>query len=326
MHTHVIRTTEDKLDATVDEWLGTREPAMGAGPMPVVLHKGSRDYLVIVRHPEHDEPHDGHRPHGEPDHVMYAVTSGVGVHAPHPSVLIDRLRPSGGRERVAELAPIGAAGDPIEPLVDFTREVIAAITLRPADPLAAEKAAAIECYTARIDRERSAYWNEVVSARETLRVYGWPDARDSSVSIHHGVTWLYEQKNPPRIMTPKQVRTREVLGVIGSEGVTAEHAVYVEIDGRNHPAADVTTCNGGRGLLIVAPPLRETYSDYEVRRVPDNTLDVDGEKLVLTRRVTSADGSTGRTEALLSTELRESYTPAELLEVVRQAVGVVSPK
>jgi hypothetical protein len=414
MHTHAVRTTEDRLAETIDLWVGPA-PAHST-VMPVVVHKGSRDYLVIVRHPEHDESaHDRHGAHGETDapivvgtyddnesyggwvedrarswilyyghggrpevmwlrrdttggvvgepisfsgaeamsldeslalrdaayatgvvderlgraaipddRVMYAVTSGVGRHAPHHSVLIDRITAE-GRERVAELAPIGAAGDPIETLVDYTREVLAVVTLRPAEPLAEEKAAAIESYTARLSRERSHFYNETVSARETLRTLGWPDAADSSVALHRGITWLAEQKNPPRVPQSKQIRTREVLAVIGSEGVTVEHAVYVEIDGRNHPAADVTTCNGGHGLLIVAPPLRDTYRDYEVRLV-DDVVHGHGE-LVLTRRVDSVGGG-GRTEELmrLPAPKDSTFTAEQLLNAVMQAVTIASPK
>lgn len=67
MHTHAIRTTEDKLAGTIDDWLGDSDVEQ----MPVVIHRGSRDYLVIVRHHEHSLlDHDKHHAHGRVDPVV----------------------------------------------------------------------------------------------------------------------------------------------------------------------------------------------------------------------------------------------------------------
>lgn len=80
MHTHVIRTTEDKLEATIDEWLGNG----WSQHMPTVIHRGSRDYLVIVRHAEHESVHPEGRPqpHGQ---VIGPVNVGLyDLPASHP--------------------------------------------------------------------------------------------------------------------------------------------------------------------------------------------------------------------------------------------------
>jgi hypothetical protein len=53
-------------------------------------------------------------------------------------------------------------------------------------------------------RERSWFWNECVSARETLRQLGWPDADKSEVPIHQGVTWLAEQGKGEAVVTGAQ--------------------------------------------------------------------------------------------------------------------------
>lgn len=63
MHTHVIRTTEDKLERALNEWSDDESPVM-----PVVIPLGGQQYRVVVRHQEHEpDAHEQFRPHGQQD-------------------------------------------------------------------------------------------------------------------------------------------------------------------------------------------------------------------------------------------------------------------
>lgn len=66
-------------------------------------------------------------------------------------------------------------------------------------------------------RQRSHYWNWVVSARETLRQLGWPSADNSEVPIHVGISWLAErttQRVAPRYHVQQDESTRNYEVVV----------------------------------------------------------------------------------------------------------------
>lgn len=265
MHTHRIRTTEDKLEATIDEWLGQGETPVEA-LMPVVMYVGGRDFVVVVRHPEHDEAlHDqsgrrGHRPHGE-------AASPVVVHAYSDDstaeyagwiedenrswilYLDEEWRPSVlWRHRDATGGVIGAP-------VQLDGETPSSDDAPPDDAPPEVRRRYIEW----LERERGWYYNLAVSGRSALAAAGWaPAASDEpTVPIGVGVDWLKRELDAAL----ERVAKAESAAGAYQDAVMALQEVT---------SAPLSTTLGHlirRGYLVVYDPKAETADAETVRTV-----------------------------------------------------------
>lgn len=94
MHTHVIKTTTDKLEDELDLWLTTPDPRSAEPDEYSVHHMGGRDWAIVLRHREHsiaDEARPNSTPGGVSRPGRYAkdIVPGMVIWVPEPGVAID---------------------------------------------------------------------------------------------------------------------------------------------------------------------------------------------------------------------------------------------